>query len=67
MKSVSIVASILVIAASCLGSATAFVPNAQVSTTAFTRTTTSRNMGFMPEPEREQLTRESEPEEFFAT
>jgi hypothetical protein len=68
MKSFSIIASIvLVVAASCLVSTTtAFVPKAQVST-AFTRATTIVNMGFMPEPERDKLTRDSEPEDFFST
>jgi hypothetical protein len=68
MKSVSIIASIIaVVAASCLVSSTnAFMPKAQVST-AFKRATAVVNMGFMPEPEREKLSRETEPEEFFST
>jgi hypothetical protein len=68
MKSFATIASILfVVAASCLVSTTnAFVPKAQVST-AFTRATTVVNMGFMPEPEREKLSRDTEPEDFFST
>jgi hypothetical protein len=67
MKSFAAIASILfVVAANCLVSTNAFVPKAQVST-AFTRATTVVNMGFMPEPEREKLSRDTEPEDFFAT
>lgn len=45
--------------------ADAFTQKSAVRT--FARQTTLAKMGFMPEPEREKLTRDSEPEEFFAT
>eukprot|EP00571_Detonula_confervacea_P011625 CAMPEP_0172312840 /NCGR_PEP_ID=MMETSP1058-20130122/18634_1 /TAXON_ID=83371 /ORGANISM="Detonula confervacea, Strain CCMP 353" /LENGTH=104 /DNA_ID=CAMNT_0013026395 /DNA_START=60 /DNA_END=374 /DNA_ORIENTATION=- len=52
--------------------ATAFSPSAtrvhSMSSTSSPRTTSSPlNMGFGGEPEREKLTRESEPDEFFVT
>ena len=60
--------SLLIIAAT----ATAFSPAAPSravhTTTSSSRTTSSAlGMGFMPEPEREKLTRDSEPDEFFST
>jgi hypothetical protein len=66
MRSVSI-ASLLVIVATFLVSSNAFVPAAQVST-AFTRKLSPVVVqGFMGDKEREGLTREDEPEDFFAT
>lgn len=75
MKSTCIIASILVVLAACLGPSNAFVPNSAVSTTAFTRTTSSSSsiapavvmQGFLGDQEKNSLTREDEPEEFFKT
>jgi hypothetical protein len=67
MKTVSTLASLLIVALSCAVLSNAFAPQSAVSTRAFARPTTRMHMGFMPEKERETLSRESEPEDFFAT
>lgn len=64
MKSVSIIAVTILV---CLCAASAFAPKAVVPTKA-TRTLPQIHMGvFDGEQERKQLTRESEPEEYFQT
>ena len=69
MKSFTILASLLIIAASCLLSASAFVPQTTLTPTkTFARRKTPTqifvNIG---EKERDSITRDSEPEEFFRT
>ncbi|CAB9500452.1 expressed unknown protein [Seminavis robusta] len=67
MKSTSIIASALLVCLAYLSTASAFAPKALVTPTA-TRTMTQVYMGvFDGEQERQQLTRDSEPEEFFQT
>jgi hypothetical protein len=67
MKTVYNLASLLIVALSCAVLSNAFVPQSALSTRAFARPTTRMHMGFMPEKERDKISRDSEPEDFFAT
>ena len=67
MKSTSYIAAPLAFALGFAATASAFAPKPVVSPT-FTKTKTEIHMAiFDGEKEREKLTRDSEPEEFFAT
>lgn len=63
-----LIATIL-LSMACLSAAFQVQPRGAVATThKIAGATTSTSLyGFMPEPEREKLTRDSEPEDFFAT
>lgn len=63
MKSVSSLFSLLLCLL--LASSNAFAPKAFLTTKTATKATPL--FGFLGEPERKKLTRDSEPEEFFAT
>lgn len=65
MKSFTSLLSIFIVLVACAAPVTAF--SRQSAVRAFTRQATLAQMSFLPEPEREKLTRDSEPEEFFAT
>ncbi|GAX24296.1 hypothetical protein FisN_4Lh003 [Fistulifera solaris] len=65
MKSVASKLSILIAIMAFVAPAMAFTRQSDVRT--FARQATLAKMSFLPEPEREKLTRESEPEEFFKT
>ena len=68
MSSIRFFSALLVVAIAFLASgSSAFAPNSQISAKTFATSTTPLMGIFDGEQERQALTRESEPEEFFAT
>eukprot|EP00531_Pseudo-nitzschia_arenysensis_P003178 CAMPEP_0116149062 /NCGR_PEP_ID=MMETSP0329-20121206/18721_1 /TAXON_ID=697910 /ORGANISM="Pseudo-nitzschia arenysensis, Strain B593" /LENGTH=105 /DNA_ID=CAMNT_0003645299 /DNA_START=60 /DNA_END=377 /DNA_ORIENTATION=- len=68
MSSVRFFSTLLIVAIAFLASeSSAFAPSSQISSTAYATSTTPLMGVFDGEQERQALTRESEPEEFFST
>jgi len=67
MKSISFTASLLILAIAFVASASAFVPKSAVSMPSTRMVVSELKMVVGGEKERESLTRDSEPEDYFKT